>query len=361
MTDGTSRGERQAETRRRVLAAAREEFLTEGYRGTTVDGIAVRAGLTRGAVYSGFPGKRALYFEVLAAEAEAALSRPGAAEGGADPAAALAAFARARMERLPLALDGPGTASRLGAEALPEILVDEGARRVYAGLMALDALLLGLALERTEPGRTFRGRRVREAELALTLLRGADTLAAAAPGFGEPFDVVRACAVLAGQPGDDRWDPPYLPYVGKARPTDEVWAPPSGIDLVRGVPVDLSDDGVVAILGLRRLGVVEEAVRALPEPGAVTVALVCADPGEYGPLARLTLAETVGCLRAAFPEYALPRLRVVHDPSGAVAEAAGLGGVGDATEAAVLVREGRIVARADGYGACHAAASAAQG
>ncbi|WP_123664275.1 TetR/AcrR family transcriptional regulator [Actinocorallia herbida] len=363
MGDG-SRSEQQGETRRRVLAAARAEFLALGFRGATVDGIAERAGSTRGAVYSGFPGKRALYFEVLAGDAEAAGLRepveeeigPGAAT---DPVGALTEFARAWVGRQPLAMDDPGAAARLGREVVSEVVVDEYARQAYAGLMALDALLLGLALERMEPSRTFRGRRVRVAEHALTLLRGAETLAAAAPGFGEPLDLVPACGALAGAAPEEPWNPPHLPYVGKARPVDEVWTPPKAVDAVRGMPADLAADGVVAVLGMRHLGAVEEAVRGLPD-GIVTVVPVCAEPREFGPLARLVVAEAATCLRAAFPPYALPRLRVVHDREGAIAAAVGLGGAGDGTQAAVQVRGGRIVARADGYGACHAAATAAR-
>ncbi len=57
------------------------------------------------------------------------------------------------------------------------------------------------------------------------------------------------------------------------------------------------------------------------------------------------------------PERAWCRLRIVHDESGALAAAAGVAAVSDATESAVRVRDGRIVARADGYGACHAVAA----
>jgi len=48
---------------------------------------------------------------------------------------------------------------------------------------------------------------------------------------------------------------------------------------------------------------------------------------------------------------------VVLDTRGAVATAAGVTAVGDVTEIAVRVAAGRIVGRADGRGACHAAAS----
>ncbi|MFD0596869.1 helix-turn-helix domain-containing protein [Catellatospora coxensis] len=76
-----TRAETQQRNRAGVLSAARAEFATRGYREATVDGIAERAGLTRGAVYSNFPGKRALYFAVLADDAEHAPDLPHPAPG----------------------------------------------------------------------------------------------------------------------------------------------------------------------------------------------------------------------------------------------------------------------------------------
>src|SRR5690348_5892310 len=73
-----TRAELQARNRARVLAAARDEFAERGFRDAKVDAIADRAGLTRGAVYSNFPGKRALYFSVLADLAEQEAGPDGA-------------------------------------------------------------------------------------------------------------------------------------------------------------------------------------------------------------------------------------------------------------------------------------------
>src|SRR5690242_5105501 len=96
-----ARAEMQERNRAAVLAAARAEFVERGYRDAKVDVIAARAGLTRGAVYSNFPGKRALYFAVLAADAMTAAASADAAGaawerlGGArTPREALAALAR---------------------------------------------------------------------------------------------------------------------------------------------------------------------------------------------------------------------------------------------------------------------------
>ncbi len=99
-------------------------------------------------------------------------------------------------------------------------------------------------------------------------------------------------------------------------------------------------------------------MRAAPPGAEVTAVLVTGDPDELMPLARLAVAEIRTCLRAAFPPSAWPRLRVVYDETGSLAARAGVPAVGDATEAAIRVEGGRVVARADGRGACHAAATA---
>ncbi|GAB1511740.1 TetR/AcrR family transcriptional regulator [Actinophytocola sp. KF-1] len=341
-----SRAESQERNRALVLAAAREEFAERGYRDAKIDLIAERAELTRGAVYSNFPGKRALYFAVLADLAEQApttVVQPGRTTGDA-----LAALARAWLARLP----PTGEAAPLGKDALSEVVADEATRRPYAQLMALDAVLLGLALERLRPD----GRLVRVAETVLTMLQGASQLAGAAPGFVEPFNVVAACAQLAYLDVDDEWL--ELPFTTQARVVDEPWSPPAAWDSVRGAEVSLAEDGVVAVLGLNRAAAVEHAVRAAPADATVTAVLVSGAPRELIPLARLAVAELTGCLRQAFPEYAWPRLRVVCDGTGALAAALGVPAVSDATEVAVRIARGRVVTRAEGYGACHAAAAA---
>ncbi|MFJ1759527.1 TetR/AcrR family transcriptional regulator [Amycolatopsis sp. NPDC088138] len=343
---GLSRAATQERNRAKVLAAARDEFARRGFRDTKIDVIAERAELTRGAVYSNFPGKRALYFAVLAELAEHA---PRPATPASHPSApdALAAFARAWVARLPLATDSDSEEARLTRELLPEILADEHTRRPFAQLMRIDAILLGLALERLRPGR----RLVRVAEAALTTLHGASQLAAAAPGFGEPFHIVTACARLLELDLGDDW-PDTPPITSQARAADEPWNPPGALDLLTGDTVR-PGDGVVTVLGLHRAAAFEEAVRAGAD---VTVALVTSDPGELAPLARLAVADLRVCLDQAFPAPREPRLRIVSDAGGALAAAAGVTAVSDATETAVRVEGGRIVARAEGFGACHAVA-----
>lgn len=59
-----TRGTRQ-ETRARIIEAATELFSEGGYSGTSVDAIAERAGMTTGALYSNFSGKREVFRTAL--------------------------------------------------------------------------------------------------------------------------------------------------------------------------------------------------------------------------------------------------------------------------------------------------------
>ncbi|CAM5676440.1 TetR family transcriptional regulator [Streptomyces spiroverticillatus] len=345
-----TRAEVQEMNRRKVLGAARDEFGERGFRDAKIDRIAERAGLTRGAVYSNFPGKRALYFAVLADAAGRVTvdSPPGSVDTVRE---ALGALARGRVARFPLS--GAESAENPARDLPSVVLADAQTREPYAQLLKLDAIVLGMALE----GLAGRGakRLVPVAETVLTLLHGADQLAAAAPGFGDPFQVVAACEQLGEVRAAGEWAPPHLSYVAQARPVDEAWTPPGNVmDALRGEAVGLGEDGVVAVLGLHRLEAVEETVRAAPAGQSVTVVLVTGEPGELGPLARLTVAELGVALRQAFPRGVWPGVRVVHDEAGVLAGAVGVSGVSDATECAVRVQGGRVVARGEGRGAGYA-------
>jgi AcrR family transcriptional regulator len=335
-----TRVQRQEHTRAAVLAAARAEFAEYGYASAKVDRIAERAEMTRGAVYSNFPSKRALYLAVLAERSPAGqvpLSSPPSV------AAALGAFARVWLERLPLAGDPPAV-GRLQLRSLFGVLTDEPGRAALAQVVRLEALLLAVALESLPPRHA---RRVRLAELVLTLLHGSAALAETAPGFGDPFDVAAACEHLAAIDLPDTWDPPHLAYVPRARPGNEAWTPPlTGLDA----------DGVLVVLGAGRLAAAEEAVRAARPGDRVTVVVVTGDPAEIGRLVRLRIDDLLAGLRRVFAGF--PCLRVVHDDRALVATALGLPDAGDQTEAAIRIRDGRVVARAEGRGAAHAAATA---
>ena len=339
-----TRVQQQERTRASVLAAAKEEFTEHGYALAKIDRIAERAELTRGAVYSNFPSKRALYLAVLIDQVESA---PASEAPPTSLEEALGAFARTWLERLPL-VGETASGGRLQLRSLAGVFDDDHGRAVLAQVAALEALLLGAALEGGTPTR-----RVRLASLVLTLLSGAGQLAETAPGSGDPFDVALACQHLAGLDLADTWAPPHLAFVKPARPCRETWDPPAGlVDRVSGSPVDLAADGLIAVLGAGRLGAAEEAFRSARTGEQVTVVVVVSDAAETGRLLRLRIADLTACLRRVLP---LPSLRIVLDDDAVVAAALGLTDPGDDTEAAVRVQGGVIVARANGRGAAHAA------
>ena len=47
------------------MGAAAEQFLSDGYLGTSIDKVAVRAGVARQTVYEHFGGKEQLFTEVM--------------------------------------------------------------------------------------------------------------------------------------------------------------------------------------------------------------------------------------------------------------------------------------------------------
>ncbi|TFH53185.1 TetR/AcrR family transcriptional regulator [Actinomyces viscosus] len=63
---------RSEETRARILAAAREVFAAKGYEGASVSDIASAAGFTKGAFYSSFSSKEALFLEVVTCDDDSA-------------------------------------------------------------------------------------------------------------------------------------------------------------------------------------------------------------------------------------------------------------------------------------------------
>lgn len=350
-----TRAQQQERTRASVLAAAKAEFTEHGYASAKVDRIAERADLTRGAVYSNFPGKRALYLAVLIDMVE----RPATGElpQPSSLVDALGMFARVWLERMPL-VGETASGGRLQLRSLVGVLDDEHGREVLAQIVRLEALLLATALESCEPAPV---RRVRLAQLVLTLLDGSGHLAETAPGFGDPFDLARACQHMAGIDLADTWAPPHLPFVGPAQPCEDIWDSPPGLaDQLSGEPVDLGADGLIAVLGAGRLGAAEEAFRSARPGEQVTVVVVTNDAAETGRLVRLRVADLIGCLRRVFPPEVWQRVRLVLDDEALTASAIGLTNVDDETEAAVRVQGGVIVARAHGRGAAHAASNVAQ-
>jgi AcrR family transcriptional regulator len=59
-----TRAEQQAQTRERLLAAAERVFARNGYGGASIDLISAEAGYSKGAIYSNFENKEAIFLEL---------------------------------------------------------------------------------------------------------------------------------------------------------------------------------------------------------------------------------------------------------------------------------------------------------
>src|SRR5690606_5994487 len=94
--------EEAAETRRAILASARELFTERGFAGTATTDVVARAGVTRGALYHHFADKTDL-FRAVFVDLEQELDRTvmatavAAAEAGAGARAVFLAGCRASM------------------------------------------------------------------------------------------------------------------------------------------------------------------------------------------------------------------------------------------------------------------------
>jgi AcrR family transcriptional regulator len=60
-----TRAQQQAVTRERLLAAAEEVIARHGFGGASIDLIAAEAGYSKGAIYSNFESKEAIFLELL--------------------------------------------------------------------------------------------------------------------------------------------------------------------------------------------------------------------------------------------------------------------------------------------------------
>lgn len=98
---GAARTQRQRSeaTTGALVAAARELFASDGYAATSIEAVAAKAGVTKGAVYHHYSGKHELFAAVFAAEHERMLETTTAAYGtGTDPWQAFEAACRAFLE-----------------------------------------------------------------------------------------------------------------------------------------------------------------------------------------------------------------------------------------------------------------------
>lgn len=86
-----TREQSRANTRERLLAAARSAFARSGFHGASVDEIASEAGFSTGALYSNFDGKEDLFLVLMEREIEEHAREIAEAVGARDSMAARAA------------------------------------------------------------------------------------------------------------------------------------------------------------------------------------------------------------------------------------------------------------------------------
>jgi len=94
-----TQAERREATTAALVAAARQLFAEDGYGATSLDAVALKAGVTKGALYHHFEGKRQLFEAVFEREVERLTAELAAAYAReSDPWKALEAGSRAFLE-----------------------------------------------------------------------------------------------------------------------------------------------------------------------------------------------------------------------------------------------------------------------
>jgi AcrR family transcriptional regulator len=109
-------GERRAHTRQLLLTAAREAIAEKGFHRASLDEIAARAGLTKGAIYDNFESKDALFLAVVAAWAKERHERFAWPKGHTGTA-------RQRIRKLAQAVIADAPAAKLEAPMRAELLL----------------------------------------------------------------------------------------------------------------------------------------------------------------------------------------------------------------------------------------------
>lgn len=84
-----TRAESVARTRELLLTAAEEVFAEQGFAAASVDGIAERAGFSRGAVYANFDGKEELFLAVFERQLERQMDEGWQLQSSGSPEVAL--------------------------------------------------------------------------------------------------------------------------------------------------------------------------------------------------------------------------------------------------------------------------------
>jgi AcrR family transcriptional regulator len=140
--------ERSAATVADILAAARRLFAGAGFDATSIDGIAAKAGVAKGAVYHHFDSKEAIFTRVLEdVQAEiAALPIPAAIRAMTDPLDMIAAVTlryllaatEAPRKRI-LLIDGPAVIGWRKWREIDDRFFGAGAKAAVTRVLGADA------------------------------------------------------------------------------------------------------------------------------------------------------------------------------------------------------------------------------
>jgi AcrR family transcriptional regulator len=161
---------RRAETRQRLIDAARQTIAERGFRGASLDDIAARAGLTKGAVYDNFQSKDDLFLAVAAAWGSDRVARFAWPRGRSGTL-------KSRLRRLAKAFLADDPIARLDAPLRAEFLL-------YTITHAeMQALVAEMAARRLEHVRDHLLDFIDPAELRMSMEQFVILLEALAPGL----------------------------------------------------------------------------------------------------------------------------------------------------------------------------------
>ena len=145
-TDSKPVTRRRAQTRQRLLEAAREVFAREGFGRSTVEQVCEAAGFTRGAFYSNFTSLDELFLEMWAQESGALLGRLHELAGGEARVRNVRSGVKRVLKALPVDTDWFQISSEFTAHAvrtpgLARVMAQREASILEALLPLVDNLL----------------------------------------------------------------------------------------------------------------------------------------------------------------------------------------------------------------------------
>lgn len=143
-----TRHESQVQTRERLLAAAAEIFVEDGFGRASVDAVAERAGYSKGAVYSNFDGKEDLFLELLRRKLEGDVAELRAMMQASADVDDLMAALRTYLSGHGEVLDFTRVAAEFLAQARNPSPYAEACARLYADQRAALAELLTVFFQR---------------------------------------------------------------------------------------------------------------------------------------------------------------------------------------------------------------------